>query len=170
MREFKQNIQGNNLVLLKAPNHYGLISSLDPTALKKINGIFPLSMLNDICILIGDIGQLHDYVMQVPEIAWEIVDFEENALIIKYPKGKNLPAELYTSDEGVKIMLLKNHPLEKPLYNYGKGVLFSFNLAKEIVDQNLTHFDYILNLSQSQFNLFNPKTMQLGLNGEVKFL
>ncbi len=170
MKEFRQNIQHNNLVLLKLANRYGLISSLDPVALNKINNFFPLSQLNDFCILIGDIGQLYDYVDQVPQIAWDIVEFEENALIIKYPKGKNLPTALHLPDQGVKIMLLKNHPLEKPLYNYGKGVFFNFNLAAEIVDQNLTHFDYVLNLSQSQFNLFDPKTMQLGLNGEVKFL
>lgn len=170
LREFIQNIKDHNLVLVKLDNQNGIISSLDPLALNKLSKLPPPLSPKDFCVLIADIGQLYDYVEQVPEIAWDIVDFEEKALIVGYPKGRNLPPELLTKDQGVRIMLLKDHPLERPLYNYGKGVLFQYGLDPEIANQNLTHFDYVLNLGKSQFNLFSPKTIQLKLNGEIKFL
>lgn len=170
LKEFRQNIQDNKLILLKSNNQCGIVSSLATQALNKLNKLSPPIALRDCCVLIANIGQLYDYVEQVPEIAWDIVDFEEKALIVKYPKGRKLPPELLTDDQGVRIMLLKNHPLEKPLYNYGKGVLFKHYLSPEIASQNLTHFDYVLNLGKSQFNLFTPKTIQLKVNGEIKFL
>ena len=168
--EFRQNIKDHNLVLVKLDNQYGIISSLEPMALNKLNKLKPILPPEDFCVLITDIGQLHDYVEQVPEIAWDIVDYEEKALIVKYPKVQNLPPELLMNGQRVGIMLLKNHPLEKPLYNYGKGVLFKYGLSSEIANRNLTHFDYVLNLGESGFNLFTPKTIQLELNGEIKFL
>lgn len=170
LKVFRQNLKDHHLVLVKHEDKYGLLSSLDPAALARFNKLTPPPSLQNFCILIADISQLYNYVVRIPEIAWDIVDFEEKALIIKYPKGKNLPPSLLADGQGVKVMLLKNHPLEKPLYNYGKGVFFTYNLSSEIAEQNLTHFDYVLNLDNSQFNLFTPKTIQLALNGEIKFL
>ena len=170
LREFIQNLKDNNLVLVKLDNRYGVISALAEVALDRLNKLTPLLSPKGFCVLIADIGQLYDYVQQVPEIAWDIVDYEEKALIVAYPKGRNLPPAILTKDQGVRVMLLKNHPLERPLYNYGKGVLLQYGIDPEIAERNLNHFDYVLNLGKSQFNLFSPKTIQLELNGEIKFL
>ena len=170
LKVFREKIKDRQLVLVKYNDQHGLISSLDTTALNKLSELNPPYAFEHFCVLISAIGQLHDYVSEIPEIAWDIVGYEEKPLIVKYPKGKNLPEALLTDNQSVRIMLLKNHSLEKPLYNYGKGVLFVYNLPLEIVQQNLTHFDYVLNLDKSQFNLFAPKTIQLALNGEIKFL
>lgn len=155
---------------MKTGQQQGIITSLEAPAINKLGQLSPPLSPRDFCILIADIGQLYDYVKAVPDIAWDIVDYEEKALIVKYPEGQKLPPELLMNGQGVRVMLLKNHPLAKPLYNYGKGVLFKHDLSPGFADRNLTHFDYVLNLDESQFNLFTPKTIQLALNGEIKFL
>jgi L-threonylcarbamoyladenylate synthase len=116
-------------------------------------------------LLISDISQLYDYVVKIPEIAWDIVDFTEKPVSIIYPQGKNVPDFLSRKDGRVMIQMIKQGDLHYIIKNWGKA-LFAIALPDEYDVSQIFPF----NLQSSEnIKLDKGKIIHLELNGEIKF-
>ena len=148
----------------------GILCPVERQSIEILLKSFETLDFENACILINEIGQLYDFTREIPEIAWDIVEFENNALVIEYPHFNENVRKILPNGFKPRIMLVKEHPLYKSLHSFGKGLIFLYHLNPEIIDQNLPSLEYVLNLNSSAFDLFNPKVIQLKMNGEIKFL
>jgi L-threonylcarbamoyladenylate synthase len=74
-------------------------------------------------LLISKIEQLNEYVEQVPEIAWDLVEFAEDPLTVIYPKGKNVSPYLLGPEGSIAIRLLKDEFCKGLVYRYQRGIV-----------------------------------------------
>ena len=83
-----------------------------------------------ITILISKIEQLSEYVLEVPDLAWNLVEFAEKPLTVIYPKGKNLPNNLMGKDGSIAIRLVKDE--------FCKGLVHKFERAIVSTSANIS--------------------------------
>ena len=90
-----QHLRKGDIILYPSDTIWGL--GCDARNEKAVEKIFSLRQRPDskaFIILITKIEQLSEYVLEVPELAWNLVEFAEKPLTVIYPKGKNLPTNL----------------------------------------------------------------------------
>jgi L-threonylcarbamoyladenylate synthase len=132
-------------------------------------------------LLISKIEQLKEYVEQVPEIAWDLVDFAEDPVTVIYPKGKNVSPHLLGPEGSIAIRLVKDEFCKGLVYRYQRGMVStSANLSGEpspqsfgeITNQIKEQVDYILENPMPKSNpMAKPsKIVKLGLGGEYTLI
>lgn len=149
-------------------------------AIEKIWQIKQRPAEKGLIVLISKIEQLSEYVEEVPEIAWDLVDFAEDPLTVIYPKGKNVSTHLLGPDGSIAIRLLKDEFCKGLVYRYQRAIVStSANISgspspidfqsvdPEIKDQ----VDYILQPEMLKPKGVKPsKIVKLGLGGEFTMI
>ena len=151
-------------------------------AVDKIHQLKKREPLQPFVVLINDIGQLHDYVQKVPDIAWDIVEFAERPLTVIYPKGKNVAPGLLGSDGDIAVQLTRDEFCKKLINRLGRGLVFtSANLHKQPkpvtlqeIDASIKNgVDYMVNSDNLPKPVKSPKPatiFRLELNGQITFI
>lgn len=131
-------------------------------------------------VLISKIEQLSEYVEEVPEIAWDLVEFAEDPLTVIYPKGKNVSPQLLGPDGSIAIRLVKDEFCKGLIYRYQRGIVStSANISGEpsplnfdtVAESIKEQVDYILkNPNPSKKNNKPSKIVKLGLGGDYKLI
>ena len=131
-------------------------------------------------VLISKIEQLSEYVEQVPDLAWDLVEFAENPLTIIYPKGKNVSPALLGADGSIAIRLVKDEFCKGLIYRYQRAIVStSANLSGEpspinfdsIAPSIISGVDGILKNPGGDGPVKKPsKIVQLGLHGDYKLI
>ncbi len=131
-------------------------------------------------VLIAKIEQLSEYVEQVPDLAWDLVEFAEDPLTIIYPKGKNVSPSLLGSDGSIAIRLVKDEFCKGLIYRYQRAIVStSANLSGEPSPLNFAGISPSIVAGVAHV-LKNPagdgpakkasKIVQLGLHGDYKLI
>lgn len=152
----------------------------NPEAVAKIFDIKERDESKALVVLIADIGQLWDFVNEIPEIAWDIVEFAERPLTVVYSKAKNLAPKVMAEDGSVAIRLVQDEFCKKLIQRCRKPLIAtSANISgkpnpgsfKEIDAAILSKVDYVVNWRLNE-KLNNPpsRIIRLEKNGEIKFL
>jgi L-threonylcarbamoyladenylate synthase len=150
------------------------------TAIEKIWQIKQRPVEKGLIVLISKIEQLSEYVEEVPEIAWDLVEFAEDPLTVIYPKGKNVSTHLLGPDGSIAIRLVKDEFCKGLVYRYQRAIVSTSanisgspspinfaSISAEIKDQ----VDYILQAPQAKQASTKPsKIVKLGLGGEFSMI
>lgn len=174
-------LKNGGVILYPTDTIWGIgCDATNPEAVKKVYEIKKRDDSKALVVLINEIGQLRTYVNEVPEIAWDLVDFAEDALTVVYPEGKNLADNLLATDGSVAIRLCKDEFCTKLMQRFKRALVStSANLSGEPSPKNfneisktvLNEVDYVVNWRQNETQ--NPKPsriVSLGVNGEFKLL
>lgn len=127
-----------------------------------------LTLERDTTLLIDQVGQLSLYLTTVPEIAWDLVEFAENPLTVVYDGPKNLSAVWLSKYPRLAIRRALSPDIQRLIGSFGKGLLtvpFETETLPDVATTDITErFGSVPKLLQL------PRIMQLGVNGEIKFL
>jgi L-threonylcarbamoyladenylate synthase len=133
-----------------------------------------------VVVLISKIEQLSEYVVEVPEIAWNLVEFAEKPLTVIYPKGKSLPAKLMGTDGSIAIRLVKDEFCKGLVYKFERGIVsVSANISGQVLPTKfddispeiINAVDYILHNPKGENKNSQPsQIVRLGLGGEFEFI
>ena len=131
-------------------------------------------------ILISKIEQLSEYVLEVPEIAWNLVEFAEKPLTVIYPKAKNLPLNLMAADGSIAIRLVKDefckgmvHKFERAIVSTSAKILGQSSPRKfeDISSEIVDNADFILkNPKGENKNMQYSQIIKLGLDFGFEFI
>ena len=131
-------------------------------------------------LLISKIEQLNEYVEQVPDIAWDLVDFAEDPLTVIYPQGKNVSKHVLGPDGTIAIRLVKDEFCKGLVYRYQRAIVStSANISGEPSPENFEMISPIIK-EGVDYILQNPyppkgkakasKIVKLGLNGDYTMI
>ena len=174
-------LKAGKIILYPTDTIWGL--GCDPSNPEAVKRLFELKGRQEnkaMIILIERLEQLRDYVVNIPEVAWDIVDFSENPLTVIYPKGKNVAENLLPADGSIAIRLVREVFCQSLIRKFKKAIVStSANISgnptatnfKEIDKSILDSVDHIVNLRQNDKTSAKPSVvMKIELNGEIKFL
>ncbi len=147
MENIIQILKSGGTILYPTDTIWGI--GCDATNIDAINKIFDIKKREknkSMIILVESEKRLQDLV-DVPEMAWEIIDLSEKPVTIVYENPKGLPKELLAEDGSIGIRLVKNDfckklitKLNKPLvstsanFSGDKSPLKFSDISKEIID------------------------------------
>ena len=146
-----------------------------------INKIFEIKNRPEqksLILLVSSEAMLQRYVEEVPDVAWDLIDYADKPTTIIYPKGKNLPQVCFAPDGSVAIRIVKNGYLNKLIQKLGKPLVStSANLSgepsplkmEEISKSLVEKVDFIVNLpfeSRSKASAI----IKLEVNGVFKII
>ena len=147
MENIIQTLKSGGTILYPTDTIWGI--GCDATNIDAINKIFDIKKREknkSMIILVETEKRLQDLV-DVPEMAWEIIDLSEKPVTIVYENPKGLPKELLAEDGSIAIRLVKNDfckklitKLNKPLvstsanFSGDKSPLKFSDISKEIID------------------------------------
>lgn len=131
-------------------------------------------------VLIDVPGRLYQYVNQIPEIAWDIIDAAESPVTIIYPDVKNLAANLIADDHSAGIRIVKDkfcqqliHQFKKPIVSTSANISGEKapQLFREISSKIKESVDYTVKYRQDELIPRKPSgIIKLGVRGEVKVI
>ncbi|MDY0932425.1 L-threonylcarbamoyladenylate synthase [Chryseobacterium sp. CFBP8996] len=147
MENIIQTLKSGGTILYPTDTIWGI--GCDATNIDAINKIFDIKKREknkSMIILVETEKRLQDLV-DVPEMAWEIIDLSEKPVTIVYENPKGLPKELLAEDGSIGIRLVKNDfckklitKLNRPLvstsanFSGDKSPLKFSDISKEIID------------------------------------
>ncbi|KFF00447.1 translation factor Sua5 [Chryseobacterium formosense] len=147
MENIIQILKSGGTILYPTDTIWGI--GCDATNIDAINKIFEIKKREknkSMIILVENEKRLQDLV-DVPEMAWEIIDLSEKPVTIVYENPRGLPKELLAEDGSIGIRLVKNDfckklitKLNKPLvstsanFSGEKSPLKFSDISQEIID------------------------------------
>lgn len=149
-------------------------------AIERIQAIKQRPVEKGLILLISKVEQLNEYVEQVPDIAWDLVEFAEDPLTVIYPKGKNVSKQVLAPNGSIAIRLVKDEFCKGLLFRYQRAIVStSVNLTggnpattfETIEPSILQQVDYVLKPTEAtKLNQKPSKIVELGLGGEFKMI
>lgn len=147
MENIIQILKSGGTILYPTDTIWGI--GCDATNIEAVNKIFEIKKREknkSMIILVESEKRLQDLV-DVPEMAWEIIDLSEKPVTIVYENPRGLPKELLAEDGSIGIRLVKNDfckklitKLNKPLvstsanFSGDKSPLKFSDISSEMID------------------------------------
>jgi L-threonylcarbamoyladenylate synthase len=180
-KEAVTHLKKGDTVLYQSDTIWGL--GCDARNEKAVEKLFQLKQRPEnksFIVLISKIEQLSEYVVEIPELTWNLVEYAEKPLTVIYPKGKNLAPNLMGADGSIAIRLVKDDFCKGLVYRMERAIVStSANLSgqpspnsySEISPEIINNVDYILkNPKGENLNAQPSQIVKLGLYGEFEFL
>lgn len=130
-------------------------------------------------ILLADDRQLNKYIKEVPEVAWDILDYSINQPTIIYPNAYNLSPLLIANDGTIAVRIADKDYLQQ-IINMIKTPLISTSAnisgekipgsLQEVSNDILSKVDFILDLPTITDNNNPSSIIKLELNGEIEII
>lgn len=173
-------IRSGGIILYPTDTVWGI--GCDATNDAAIEKIFALKKRNEeksMIALLDTENKLQRYVKDVPDIAWQLIEFADKPLTIIYDNGLNVSKHLIASDQSLAIRITKDPFCRQLIYNLGKPLVStSANISgsptpgsfNEITSEVLTGVDYVVNLRQNQKNVLPSSIIKLNNKGHIQII
>lgn len=174
-------LQEGGIILYPTDTIWGIgCDATNTEAVKKIYALKQRDEAKSMIILLDLDNKLQGYVSQVPEIAYDLMEFAENPLTLVMPGAKNISPALIAEDGSIGIRI-SNHEfckqliqrLRKPLVSTSANISGQPSpknfgqISPEIIDG----VDYVVDLEQHDMSEKRPSTiMRLEADGRFEFL
>ena len=180
MEQIIQTLKSGGTILYPTDTIWGI--GCDATNIDAIEKIFEIKKrekTKSMIILVESEKRLQDLV-DVPEMAWEIMDLSEKPVTIIYDHPRNLPKELLAEDGSVGIRLVKNDflkklisKLNKPLvstsanFSGEKSPMKFSDISQEIVDA----VDFVVEENQDKVSEYSGSSIiRVWSDGRIKVI
>jgi L-threonylcarbamoyladenylate synthase len=173
-----ETLQKGGIILYPTDTIWGL--GCDATNEDAVSKIYSIKQRRDeksMLILLDDAEKLHDYVRQVPDIAWNLIEVADKPLTLIYPGAQNLAENLIAEDGSIGIRIVRDEFCRKLINRFRKPIVStSANVSGmpwppnfQKIDRNILKLaDYIVNLRQKEEARGKPSgIIKLGPSGEV---
>ena len=125
-------------------------------------------------------SKLQSYVKEIPEVAYDLIEYAENPLTIIFSDAKNLAANVINADGSVGIRIVKHDFCTPLIQRFRKPIVStSANLSgkpspkffDDIDPEILDAVDYVVDFEQENRNIKKPSTiMKLTPSGQFEFI
>ncbi|MDY0905584.1 L-threonylcarbamoyladenylate synthase [Pedobacter sp. CFBP9032] len=131
-------------------------------------------------VLLDVDSKIQSYINEVPEVAYDLIEYAENPLTIVFPGAKNLAPNVINSDGSVGIRIVKHDFCTPLLQRFRKPIVStSANLSgqpspkffDDIDPEILDLVDLVVDFEQENRSIKKPSTiMKLSPGGQFEFI
>lgn len=174
-------LKNGGVILYPTDTVWGLgCDATNVDAVAKVNEIKGRSADKSLIVLLDTDNKLQSYVSDVPEVAYDLIEYAEKPLTIVFSNAKNLAANVINSDGSVGIRIPKHDFCQQLIQRFRKPIVStSANISgqptprffNEISDEIKESVDYIVDWEQENRTPKQPSTIvKLGKGGLFEFI
>ncbi|WP_257657405.1 L-threonylcarbamoyladenylate synthase [Parapedobacter lycopersici] len=117
-------LRTGGLLLYPTDTIWGIgCDATDPAAVEKVYQLKGRQSDKSFITLLHHENQLESYVADVPEIAYQLIEYTERPLTIVYSSAKNLASNVLATDGSIGIRIVKHPFCERLLQRFRKPIL-----------------------------------------------
>jgi L-threonylcarbamoyladenylate synthase len=149
-------------------------------AIDKLLRIKQLNFNSGFLMLVSDLGMVGRYIKDIPDIAYQLVEYAEKPLSIIYPASRDLATNVVGVDNSAGFRVTKDEFCLKTLGLFRRPIVSTcanFSGAKvpskfDEVDEGIVNSaDYVVNWRQNDLSPAKVSSIiKIELNGEFKFI
>lgn len=176
-----QTLRRGGLILYPTDTIWGI--GCDASNEEAVRRIFQLKQREDskamIC-LVDNANRMQRYLRQVPDVAWDLVEFAEKPLTLILDGAVNLAPSLIAEDGSVGIRVTRENISRELCYRYERAIVStSANISgapspscfAEISEEIKKGVDYIMLSRQNDLSKSKPsQIIKLGLDGQIQII
>lgn len=162
-------LRAGGVILYPTDTVWGLgCDATNEAAVKRIFDIKKRVDTKAMLVLVDSSAKIQAYIEDVPDMAWDLIEFTEKPLTIIYPDAKNLAKNLIAEDKSVGIRVT-NEAFSKSLCaQFRKPIVStSANISGETAPANFSQIsdeikfsvDYIVNFRQDDLSKPKPSSI-----------
>ncbi len=174
-------LRSGGIILYPTDTIWGLgCDATNPLAVKRIYEIKQREDTKSMLILMENPNLLNSYIIEVPEIAWDLIEVSDNPLTIIYPGAKNLAANLLAKDGSIGIRITSEPFTQQLIQRFRKPIVStSANISgqkspqnfADIADEIKKSVDYIVGYRQDDHSRSIPSgIIKLGIGGQIEII
>ena len=181
IRTAVQTLREGGLILYPTDTIWGI--GCDASNEEAVRRIFQLKRREDskamIC-LVDSADRMQRYLRQVPDVAWDVVEYADKPLTLILDGAVNLAPSLIAEDGSVGLRVTKENISHELCYRFQKAIVStSANISgepspacfDEISDEIRQGVDYIMRSRQNDTSKSKPsQIIKLGLDGQIKII
>jgi L-threonylcarbamoyladenylate synthase len=155
----------------------------DGTNKSAVEKIYKIKQREDskaMLILIESEARLQQYITEVPDIAYQLIEVADKPLTIIFPGAKNLASNLIAEDGSVGIRIPNDEFCQKLLTRFKKPIVStSANISgtaspiifSEIDEKIIKNVDYVVSWRQEDVQSGQPSSIiKLRIGGEIQII
>lgn len=176
-----ETVLAGGLLLYPTDTVWGI--GCDATRSDAVRRVFELKQRDDakaLITLLGNESFLPRYVDEVPEVAWQLIEYSTKPLTIVYDRGRNLAPELMASDGSVGIRVTREafsaalcNRIRRPLVSTSANISChpAPRCFSEIDPQIVAGVDYVVEYRRDDCRKAEPSSvMRLSADGLFKII
>ncbi|MET0570830.1 MAG: L-threonylcarbamoyladenylate synthase [Pedobacter agri] len=174
-------IKNGGVILYPTDTIWGLgCDATNAAAVDKLLKIKNRPAEKSLIVLLDVDSKLQSYVKEIPEVAYDLIEYAENPLTIIFSDAKNLAANVINADGSVGIRIVKHDFCTPLIQRFRKPIVStSANLSgkpspkffDDIDPEILDAVDYVVDFEQENRNIKKPSTiMKLTPSGQFEFI
>jgi|SRR5215217_5785553 len=174
-------LKNGGVILYPTDTIWGLgCDATNEAAVEKINAIKGRSADKSFIILLDTDAKLQSYVTEIPDVAYDLIEYAENPLTIIFSGAKNLAPNVINADGSVGVRIAKHDFCSQLVQRFRKPVTStSANISgepsprffDEISEEIREQADYVVDWEQELRTEKKPSTiMKLAPGGQFSFI
>jgi len=174
-------LRNGGVILYPTDTVWGIgCDATNPEAVSRIYKIKKREDNKSMLVLCDHSGRIGQYVKEVPEIAWELIDAAVNPLTIIYPGAKNLARNLIAEDGSIGIRISEDNFCQELIKRFGRPLVSSSanisgektpSVFSEISSEIIDAVDYVVEWRQDDEAKKPPSSIiKLGEGGLFKII
>ena len=174
-------LKAGGIILYPTDTVWGLgCDATNSEAVAKIYALKNRADSKSMIILLDTENKLQSYVQEVPDIAYDLIEYSEKPVTIIYSGVKNLAKNLISEDKTIGIRIPKHDFCQQLIQRFRKPIVStSANVSGEPnplnfskIDQKIIDgVDYVVDLEQESNEIKQPSTiMKLEVDGQFTFI
>ncbi|EDM35887.1 hypothetical protein PBAL39_06896 [Pedobacter sp. BAL39] len=176
-----QILKDGGVILYPTDTVWGLgCDATNEQAVERINDIKARSSDKSFIVLLDTDAKLQSYIAEVPDVAYDLIEYAENPLTLVFPGAKNLAKNVINADGSVGIRIVKHGFCQQLLQRFRKPITStSANKSglpapayfDEISEEIKQAVDYVVDWEQELRINKKPSTiMKLAPGGQFSFI
>jgi L-threonylcarbamoyladenylate synthase len=176
-----QVLKLGGVILYPTDTIWGLgCDATNEEAVAKINAIKGRPEDKSLIVLIDTENKLQSYITEIPDVAYELIEYAENPLTIVFSGAKNLAKNVINADGSLGIRVVKHQFCEQLLQRFRKPIVStSANISGQPapkyfddIDERIKEaVDYVVDFEQDNREVRKPSTIiKLGPSGQFEFI
>ncbi|MDR6785474.1 L-threonylcarbamoyladenylate synthase [Pedobacter africanus] len=174
-------LKDGGVILYPTDTVWGLgCDATNEQAVAKINDIKGRAADKSFIILLDTDAKLQSYVKEIPDVAYDLIEYAENPLTLVFPNAKNLAKNVINADGSVGIRIVKHDFCTQLIQRFRKPITStSANISgqptppffDDISDEVKAAVDHIVDWEQALKINKKPSTiMKLAPGGQFSFI
>ena len=173
-------IKNGGIILYPTDTVWGIgCDATNEDAIKKIYALKQREESKSMIVLVNGERMMHQVFNEIPEVAWQILDFAERPTTLILDKPRNVAKSIIAEDNSLAVRMV-NEPfcyklmerMKKPLVSTSANIsgMFTPKTFKEITPEILKGVDYVVNLHHEKVCKNPSAIIKLGLDSQVKVI